>query len=313
MAFSDDKCNSSSTLTTQISKEAIKRVHEQIFGNPFIISNRSQSGCLSSRVQTPRLRLPCPDFSIHYRTPYAVCLDKANLKYYQQLYIETRQNNHALLTKCPSDFSLGVLPGDVIASINDVDVKQLSSEDVKEKFASGGPNELKLILIPSEGCLELSTRSIYLNDCHLDSLQNFPTVNNSNSSCICLRGYIKEKGCLRGINVSIKKMYVNILHDIASHSNGLWSVGDIVLITHRDGYSNGALVEILPEDEYQVKLVPGEQILTVNSDDINRVSVHILIVLIKLKYFWLFNNIFFTYRFYYHFSICCCMPYFSIV
>nr|CDS31290.2 myosin xviiia [Hymenolepis microstoma] len=254
MAFSDEKCNPSSTMTTQISKEAIQRVHEQIF------------------VHTPRLRFPCPDFSIHHRTPYAVSLDRASYKHYQELYTENNQRNHTLLAKCPTDFSLGILPGDIIVSINDVDIKQLSSEKVKEKFTSDGPNELKLILIPSEGCLELSTRSIYLDDQHLGSLQDFLTINNSNSSHICLRSYIKENGCLKGVSASMKKMYVNILKDIASHSNGLCSVGDIVLITHRDGYSNGALVELLPEDEYQVKLVPGEQILTVNSDDINRAN-----------------------------------------
>lgn len=46
----------------------------------------------------------------------------------------------------------------------------------------------------------------------------------------------------------------------------------MVLVTHRDGYSTGTVAELLPGGEYQIKLVPGKQILTVTSDDINRVS-----------------------------------------
>lgn len=111
------------------------------------------------------------------------------------------------MTKQLADFTLGVLPGDIIVSINDVDIKQLSPEEVNEKFTSNGPNELKLILTPSEECLELSTRSVYLLDSHIGSLQDLST-NNSNSNRICLRDWIKENGCFRGISVLMKKVSI---------------------------------------------------------------------------------------------------------
>ncbi|KAM3171852.1 hypothetical protein ACTXT7_015770 [Hymenolepis weldensis] len=259
MAFSDVKCNSGSMMAAHIS-------------NPFSLSNGSRSNFLSPRVQSSQLRLPCPEFFIHRRTPYTVILDKVNLGNYQQFYTENDLHNHILMTKRPADFSHGVLPGDIIISINDVDIKQLSPEEVNEKFTSNGPNELKLILTPSEECLELSTRSIYLFDSHLGSLQDLLSTNNSNSNRICLRGWIKENGCFGGLSVLIKKIYVNIFRETSSNSNCLCSVGNMVLVTHRDGYSTGIVAELLPRGEYQIKLVPGKQILTVTSDDINRAN-----------------------------------------
>lgn len=63
-----------------------------------------------------------------------------------------------------------------------------------------------------------------------------------------------------------------------SQSNGLSEIGDIVLLAHRsktshtDGYSIGEVAKILPEERFQVKLIPGEQLVSASSEDIFKAS-----------------------------------------
>lgn len=71
--------------------------------------------------------------------------------------------------------------------------------------------------------------------------------------------------------IYIFKIYLNVLQESTSNSKGLYTVGDLILVTHRDGYSLGSVAEILPEDSYQIRLVSGKHFLTVTSDEISGV------------------------------------------
>ncbi|KAM7537030.1 hypothetical protein Aperf_G00000067063 [Anoplocephala perfoliata] len=259
-------------MTSNISKEAIQRVHEQIFGNPFSLSIGSHSNCSSPRLRSPRLRLPCPDFSIRHGTPFTVILRKNGPINYQGFYLDVDQNNRILLRNRLLDFSTGILPGDIIISLNDVDIHQLSFDEINDKFSSNGPSELKLILTPSEEDLELSTRSLFLSDSNRISFEEILNTYGPDSNRISLRDWIKQSGCLKGVSDLLKKVYLRVIQEGTPNSKGLCSVGDLILVTHRDGYSLGTVADILPEESYQIKLIPGKQFLTVTSDDINKAN-----------------------------------------
>ena len=109
---------------------------------------------------------------------------------------------------------MGVLPGDMVLSINDVDFQQLSIDEMNRKLSSEGPSELKLVLLPSEDSMEWSSRSVYLNYSEISTLRNklanFPDfhrihyedlIKNQVDDCdhICIRSWIKTNGNFSGI------------------------------------------------------------------------------------------------------------------
>lgn len=89
-----------------------------------------------------------------------------------------------------------------------MDVHQLSFDEISDKFSSNGPFELKLILTPSEENLELSTRSLYLTDSNRRSFAEILSTFSPDVKQICLRNWIKQNGCLKGIAGLVKKAWL---------------------------------------------------------------------------------------------------------
>ncbi|KAH9282632.1 Unconventional myosin-XVIIIa [Echinococcus granulosus] len=287
MSFSGVSLNPGSTVITNISKEAVQRVHEQIFGNPFSFSNGSPSECQPSRNHSPRTRFPCPEFSLKCGNSYTVVIDKSETKDQLGISLDFDHFNRAILKFHSANFSMGLLPGDMVLSINGVDFQQLSIDEMNAKLTPGGPSELKIVLIPSEDSIEWSLRSIHVDYSYLSVLINAVTSAASSHSSyyrdlfltqdysfsrICLRNWIKRVGSLSGISDLVNELYLHLLRDVTSDSKGLYCVGDLVLVTHRDGYSIGTVAEILPKDIYQVRLLPNKQLLNVTLVDVSRAN-----------------------------------------
>ncbi|VDK33552.1 unnamed protein product [Taenia asiatica] len=193
MTFSGVSINRGSTTVPNISKEAVQRVHEQIFGTH------------------DSTRFPYPEFSLNCGDSYKVVVDGSETRDRLGFSFDLDYSNRAILRFHSPNFSLGFLPGDMVLSINGVDFQQLSIDDMNAKLSPEGPSELKIVLLPSE-------------------------------------------------------------ENVAADSKGLYCVGDLVLVTHRDGYSIGTVAEILPEDVYQVTLLPNKQLLNVAWTDVSRAN-----------------------------------------
>ncbi|KAL5965565.1 Unconventional myosin-XVIIIa [Taenia solium] len=287
MTFSGVSINRGLTTVPNISKEAVQRVHEQIFGNPFSLSNGSLSECQSSRNHSPRTRFPCPEFSLNCGDSYKVVVDRSETGDRLGFCFDLDHSNRAILRFHSPNFSLGFLPGDMVLSINGVDFQQLSIDDMNAKLSPDCPPELKIVLLPSEDSTEWSLRSIHVDfSCFQMLLNAVASATTSHSSYyedlfsqqdhksnrICLRNWIKQAGSLSGISDLIKELYLHLLRDVTADSKGLYCVGDLVLVTHRDGYSIGTVAEILPEDVYQVTLLPNKQLLNVTWTDVGRAN-----------------------------------------
>ncbi len=64
----------------------------------------------------------------------------------------------------------------------------------------------------------------------------------------------------------------------------IFNVGDILLVSHRDGYSMGSIVEKLVDDVYRVSLWPTKQVLEVSLDDMSKVRWRA--ISLNVTYIW---------------------------
>ncbi|VDM16936.1 unnamed protein product, partial [Hydatigera taeniaeformis] len=255
--------------------------------NPFSSSNGSLSEYRSPRNHSPRTRFPSPEFSSKCGDSYEVFIDNSVHGGRSEFCFDLDLLNRAILRFHSPDFSLGILPGDMVLSVNGVDFQQLSIDEMNAKLTPEGPSELRIVLFPSEDSMEWSLRSIHVDKSCFTMLMNAVTsANNPRSLCyealfsekdyksnrICLRNWIKRTGSLSGINNLINELYLHLLRAVTSDSKGLYCIDDLVLITHRDGYSLGTVAEVLPDDFYQVRLLPNNQLLSVAWADINRAN-----------------------------------------
>lgn len=106
------------------------------------------------------------------------------------------------------DISDGVLPGDVIISINGVDAKDMSLEELNGKLTSPSLKELKVVVLPSEECVEFSIRLFNLLDPSIPSESNILKMDKSGHNRIYLRGWIGENDTFNGISGAIKEVVI---------------------------------------------------------------------------------------------------------
>ncbi|KAL5110738.1 Unconventional myosin-XVIIIa [Taenia crassiceps] len=232
-------------------------------------------------------RFPCPEFFSKCGDSYKVVIDRSAIRGRLGFSFDLDRSSRAILRFHTPNFYFGFLPGDMVLSINGVDFQQLSVDEMNAKLTPEGPSELTIVLLPSEDSIEWSLRSIHVDFSCFSMLLNASTSTASSyssyykdflskqdhkSSRICLRNWIKQAGSLSGIGDLIMELYLHLLRDVTSDSKGLYGVGDLVLVTHRDGYSLGTVAEILPEDAYQVRLLPNNQLLNVTWTDVSRAN-----------------------------------------
>uniref|UniRef100_A0A5K3EX37 Myosin motor domain-containing protein n=1 Tax=Mesocestoides corti TaxID=53468 RepID=A0A5K3EX37_MESCO len=278
-------------MVTKITKEAVQKVHEQIFGNAFCVLGETRAECTPPGFPSLRTRLPFPEFTVKHCPPYTIIFNREHCTSQLGFLFEIDQTSvrQRVVVKFNSaDFSLGVIPGDVVLSINDVDIQQQSVHDMNSKLSPNGPPEVKLVVVPSEESIEWSVRAIDIDPSCLFELQRlFSVSGDCTNRCyfdsllkkqdgllrrLNLRHWIKETGSFNLLNEIIRQVYLHVLRDSTSEHKSLCNVNDLVIVSHRDGYSLGSITEKFPDGTYQIHLSPGRQQLRVSLDDISRAN-----------------------------------------
>ncbi|BHF63640.1 hypothetical protein SprV_0200663400 [Sparganum proliferum] len=248
----------------EISKEAIKKIHEEIFA-PLFPTKKCAKISVSLKRSSPN-------------SGFGFILRKDKFDH-KKIYAEPGS----------AGFSSGLIPGDVLLSVLGSNAKEHSLEQLVSLINSSTAEYLNLDVEPSNETLEFSSRCIPISpdvsfiieqldqivDPHLRTELESIVVHlgSAASNCINMRNWIKTRGTFDMLSTMLSKFYSMAISqkitNVASRKPNEVYIGDRVLFSHREGYSLGSVSEVLSPNRFRLRLDATNQTVDALLDEIN--------------------------------------------
>ncbi|KAL7065163.1 hypothetical protein AAHC03_04571 [Spirometra sp. Aus1] len=275
----------------EISKEAIKKIHEEIFGSDLSFDTESTDVVPTPRTRSPRISFPAPLFPIKKCSKTSVSLKRPSPNSGFGFILRKDKFDHTKIYAEPGStgFSSGLIPGDVLLSVLGSNAKEHSLEQLVSLINSSTAEYLNLDVEPSNETLEFSSRCIPISpdlsfiteqldqivDPHLRTELESIVVHlgGAASNCINVRNWIKTRGTFDMLSTMLSKFYSMAISqkmtNVASRKPNEVYIGDRVLFSHREGYSLGSVSEVLSPNRFRLRLDATNQVVDALLDEIN--------------------------------------------
>ncbi|TNN19430.1 Unconventional myosin-XVIIIa [Schistosoma japonicum] len=292
--------NVSGNQETTAKSHAEVHVCQPTYEKQICYTNSLDTGAMNENTNNFR-HFELPEFKIRLKknsnSSYGILLRRGILLHRVYLtdggfILESR--SEVLLTDYGAqNSSCGLLPGDYLLAVGDKHVGLTSRNEVVQLIRSSGL-DLCLTVQSLPEFADFFYRLVLVSQSSVESLKNKPEYLQDNSDyivAVSVRGYAIKYGGFKDLYKHLQKITLDTLDNSAfdaihsikcktSNDEYVQSVYDEdnnqtdfpVWVTFKQGYVSGKFLSSLPNGRCRVIILPGQEIIEVNTEDVERAN-----------------------------------------